>query len=73
MPRFAIAGALVKTVFNKIVSMRGNCEVHDARFRAGSDDSTYDEAQRGRAREGVFVDAEWEWVPRTDEGSRFIE
>lgn len=48
-------------------------EKHDGRFRAGSGDPAYDAEQQRRARESVFDDAEWEVMPRADEGSWFIE
>lgn len=54
------------------VSSCCSCELHDGRFRTRSCDPAYDAEQGRRAREG-FDDAEWEVVPRADEGSRFIE
>lgn len=57
--------------FNKSFRLlSGNCEAH-GRFRSRLGDPEYEAAQKKRAAEGVFADADAEEAPAPDSSARF--
>lgn len=60
-------------MISSFVSRCGRCEKYDGRFHVRPGDPAYDVAQRGRAEEGVFDDADAEEAPGFGARARFLE